>query len=53
MTKIVSAIIFLAMIANFIKPFGVPGFRKRTDGWKLALVAFAILAITVVVRPEG
>lgn len=53
MTKIISGIILLAMVAHVIRPFGVPGLRRRKDAWRLALVAFGLIALTVLIRPEG
>lgn len=53
MTKIISAVVLLAMVAHIIRPFGLPGLTKRSDAWRLALVAFALIALTVLVRPEG
>jgi len=52
MTKIVSFLIVLAMIAQVIRPFGVPGFRKRADAWKLVLVGIALVLVTAVIRPD-
>lgn len=52
MTKIVTLLIVLAMIAQAIRPFGVPGFRKRADAWKLVLVGIALVLVTAVIRPE-
>ncbi|WP_170135002.1 hypothetical protein [Acuticoccus kandeliae] len=53
MTKIVSAIVILAMAAHLIRPLGLPGLTKRGDVWKLAVGAFALIALVVLVRPEG
>lgn len=52
MTKIVTLLIVLAMIAQAIRPFGVPGFRQRADAWKLVLVGIALVLVTAVIRPE-
>jgi len=52
MTKIVSFLIVLAMIVQVIRPFGVPGFRKRADAWKLVLVGIALVLVTAVIRPD-
>lgn len=53
MTKIISAIVALAIIAHLIRPFGLPGLTRRSDAWKLALAAFALILLVAVVRPEG
>lgn len=52
MSKIISTVVVCAMVAHLIRPFGVPGLRRRSDAWKLAIVAFAIIALTALVRPE-
>lgn len=52
MTKIISAIVVVAMVAHLIRPLGVPGLRRRSDAWRLALVAFALIILTTLVRPE-
>lgn len=48
MTKIISLLIIGLMIAHIIKPFGLPGLKKRSDFWKLAVVAIAAISLTVV-----
>ena len=48
MTKILSLLIVAVMIAHIIKPLGLPGLRKRSDFWKLAIVALAAISLTVV-----
>ncbi|MBJ3775270.1 hypothetical protein [Acuticoccus mangrovi] len=53
MTKIVSAIVLIAMAAHLIRPLGLPGLRRRGDVWKLAVVAFLVIVAVVAVRPEG
>jgi len=47
MAKLLSLLILLMMIVHIIKPLGLPGLRKRTDFWKLAVVALASLSLTV------
>ena len=47
MTKILSLLIVGLMIAHVIKPLGLPGLRKRSDFWKLAIVALAAVSLTV------
>lgn len=51
MTKAIAAFLILAMVVQLIKPLGVPGLRKRGDFWKLAVVAFAIWSVVLLVRP--
>ena len=48
MTKII--MVFFAAVAaiQLIKPIGLPGLEHRRDAWKLALLAFAVLAVLTV-----
>ena len=46
MTKILSLLIVGLMLVQIIKPLGLPGLRRRSDFWKLAVVALAMIAIT-------
>lgn len=50
MAKAFSIFIILAMLVQVIRPLGVPGLRKRSDFWKLAIIAFAIVMLDVVLR---
>ncbi|UOM37021.1 hypothetical protein [Acuticoccus sp. I52.16.1] len=52
MTRIISVIIALAIIAHLIRPLGLPGLRRRADAWKLVVVAFVLFAAVIVLRPE-
>lgn len=52
MTKIITAIVLLAMAAHMIRPLGLPGLKRRGDVWKLAVAAFAVIALVVLIRPE-
>lgn len=47
-----SFVIIGLMAIQLIKPLGLPGLRRRSDFWKLALVALGLIAVTVLVRPE-
>jgi hypothetical protein len=51
MTKAISAFLILAMIVQIIKPLGLPGLRRRSDFWKLAIVAFVTWSVTLLFRP--
>ncbi len=51
MTKVFSLLIILAMAVQFIKPLGLPGLKKRSDAWKLAVAALA--AIVLVAATKG
>ena len=47
MTKIFSLLIVGLMIAHIIKPLGLPGLKRRSDFWKLAVIAIAAVSLTV------
>ena len=47
MTKIITLLLLLAMVAQIIKPLGVPGLKRRMDFWKIALFAFAIWTVAL------
>ncbi|WP_168801018.1 hypothetical protein [Peteryoungia ipomoeae] len=51
MTKAISLFLFLAMIVQLIRPLGLPGLKRRGDFWKLAVVAFALWSLTLLLRP--
>lgn len=48
MTKALSIVIVLLMAVQIVKPLGLPGLRRRSDFWKLALGALALISLTVV-----
>ena len=50
MTKILLLLILAMMIAHLIKPLGLPGLRRRSDFWKLALVALGAVSLTILLR---
>ena len=47
MTKALAYVILAAMAVQLIKPLGLPGLRQRRDFWKLAVLALAAIALTV------
>jgi hypothetical protein len=51
MGKIIAIFLILAMGIQIIKPLGLPGFRKRRDFWKVAVAAFVIWSLTLLLRP--
>ena len=52
MAKIISLLLLGLMVVHIIRPLGLPGLRKRGDFWKIALIALAVMMLTVLVRPE-
>lgn len=51
MGKIIAIFLILAMGIQIIKPLGLPGFRRRRDFWKIAVCAFVIWSLTLLLRP--
>ncbi|MCL6706620.1 hypothetical protein M8R20_06380 [Pseudomonas sp. R2.Fl] len=51
MTKIIGLLLILAMAIQIIKPLGLPGLRRRRDFWKIAVIAFVIWTVALLVRP--
>jgi hypothetical protein len=51
MTKIISALLILAMVLHLFKPIGLPGLKKRGDFWKIAVFAFVATIIAGALRP--
>lgn len=52
MAKLFSILFILLMIAHLIRPFGLPGLRKRGDFWKIALVALVVFGLEILIRPN-
>ncbi|MDR9783776.1 hypothetical protein [Rhizobium redzepovicii] len=50
MTKLIALLLILAMAIQLIKPLGLPSLRRRTDFWKIALIAFGIWALDLLLR---
>lgn len=46
MSKILSLVIIGLMVVQIIKPLGLPCLRKRSDFWKLAVIALGLIVIT-------
>lgn len=51
MTKAISIFLILAMVVQIIRPLGVPLLRRRRDFWRLAVLAFVIWSLTLLLRP--
>lgn len=52
MTKLFSLLFVILMGAHLIRPFGLPGLKKRGDFWKIAAVALVVFSLAVLIRPE-
>ncbi|MGV1789730.1 hypothetical protein GR212_11495 [Rhizobium lusitanum] len=49
-TKALGLLLLLAMAVHIIKPLGLPGLRRRADFWKIAIFAFAIWTVALVIN---
>lgn len=47
MSKALALILLAAMAIHLIKPLGLPGLKRRGDVWKIAVAAFAMFGLTV------
>jgi hypothetical protein len=50
MAKAFSLFILNAMAVQVIRPIGLPGLRKRSDFWKMAIVAFVAIMLVAGLR---
>lgn len=48
MSKLLALVIVGIMAIQIIKPLGWPGLKRRSDFWKLALLAIAAISVTAV-----
>ncbi len=51
MNKLIGLFLLLVMAIQLIRPLGLPGLRKRRDFWKLAVAAFVLWSVVLLVRP--
>lgn len=49
-TKVIAVLLLLAMAVHIIKPLGLPGLRRRADFWKIAVIAFAVWTIALIIN---
>ncbi|WP_299869839.1 hypothetical protein [uncultured Hoeflea sp.] len=50
-TKILLILVLAAMALHLIKPFGLPGLKRRGDVWKIALILVISMMATLALRP--
>ncbi len=51
LAKIIALLMVLAIAAHLIRPFGLPGLKKRRDFWKIGIAAFVMTMLIVLIRP--
>ncbi|MDL2409017.1 hypothetical protein PY650_25945 [Rhizobium calliandrae] len=49
-TKVIAVLLLLAMAVQIIKPLGLPGLKRRADFWKIAVIAFAVWTIALIIN---
>jgi len=49
-TKVIAVLLLLAMAVQVIKPLGLPGLRRRVDFWKIAIIAFAVWTVALIIN---
>ncbi|HTV70641.1 MAG TPA: hypothetical protein VMF90_19095 [Rhizobiaceae bacterium] len=49
MTKALALILLVAMAIHLFKPLGLPGLKRRGDVWKIAVAAFVMFGVTVMI----
>ena len=52
MVRAVSVFLGLVMLVQIIRPFGLPGLKRRADAWKIAALALAIIFVVGMIRPQ-
>ena len=50
MGKILALLLLAAMVVQIAKPLNWPGLRRRSDFWKIAVVAIVAMMMTALVR---
>ena len=51
MMKILAILILILMATHLIRPFGLPGLKRRADVWKIGLAFAVAMGLTVLLRP--
>jgi len=51
MLKILALIVILLMGLHLVRPFGLPGLKRRGDVWKIGLFLVAVMTFTILFRP--
>lgn len=50
MTKIIPVLLLILMGLHVLKPLGLPGLKRRSDFWKIAVAAIAIMMLTLILQ---
>ena len=52
MGKAISVFMALATLVHIIRPLGLPGLKKRSDAWKIAVLGLFLMVLLVALRPD-
>ncbi|MFC4623689.1 hypothetical protein ACFO1V_00325 [Daeguia caeni] len=53
MVKLLAVLLMMLMALHVIKPFGLPGLRRRGDFWKIAVVALLAMGLAFAMHLAG
>ncbi|GAA0608673.1 MULTISPECIES: hypothetical protein [Paenochrobactrum] len=53
MSKILPALLIIIMILHIFRPLGLPGLRRRSDFWKIAVIALGTMALIMGIQLRG
>ncbi|MGU3576979.1 hypothetical protein ACLBWZ_15790 [Brucellaceae bacterium C25G] len=53
MSKILPALLIIVMVLHIIRPLGLPGLRRRSDFWKIAVIAIGTMALIMGIHLRG
>lgn len=51
MVKVLALLLIVLMALQIIRPFGIPGLKRRGDFWKIAAAAIVAMGVIALVRP--
>lgn len=50
MAKLLPVLLLILMGLHLIRPLGILGLKRRSDFWKIAVGAIAVMLLTVVIQ---
>lgn len=53
MSKILPVLLIIIMMLHIIRPLGLPGLRRRSDFWKIAVIAIGTMALIMGIQLRG
>lgn len=52
MAKIFPVLLLILMALHLIKPLGFWGLKRRSDFWKIAVIAIALMMVTILLQAQ-